>query len=86
MANITIESANIVFNGIEQHRIRTISDLTFKFLHKLILQNNLSNSGVVLDEVIVPQFEVHFDLMSDQEIARKSALAIYTSIKGELNG
>ncbi len=86
MVQITIESARMVFNGTEQHRHRNISYLTFKFLHEMILKNHLIGSKVLLNEVIVPPVVVSFNLMGDEEIARKSARAIYASIEEELNG
>lgn len=86
MTDITIESVSITFNGAEQHRLRNISNLTFKFLHETILKKHLISSSVLLSEIVVPPIEVSFSLMGDEEIARKSAKAIYDSIEEKLNG
>ncbi len=86
MTGITIESASMSFNGAEQHRLRNISYLTFRFLHEMILKKHLISSSVFLDEIVGPPIEVSFNLMGDEEIGRKSARAIYESIEEKLNG
>ncbi|MDD1725055.1 MAG: hypothetical protein LUQ07_07995 [Methanospirillum sp.] len=80
MSLITIESADIVFDGTDRTRAGRISTLAFSFLQEMLMQQGISGQNI-LDGIRVPVIPVTFSAMNDEEIARRVADAMYASIR-----
>ena len=85
---MNIEEINLTFeNAIgHEHRLESLAQLVVRELHTFINRDFrfTTSTALTLDDLTMPSVEVSFNRMTDEEIARLIAEALYTELARQL--